>query len=164
MAAKKRPKYDPADPWWVSLADLATLIGVERAMLDKYRVRLGNKFEHKSGRGRAAPVFVYAKLWLPAWSELRLRRTRRTGRLQRVQADIAAVQLRKLTGELVDVNEFWETRLAPFCDTLRSALERLSRVHNDAYQSLEGHLDDAIKALKGESPAERGKTKRPSKN
>jgi hypothetical protein len=105
-------------------------------------------FEHRSGKGAAAPVFIYAKMWLPLYHRY-LRETRRTTKSrdqelrEKYQARNERLNFLERRKQLVDIEKFRNEHFYPFCDELNRSIEIVGRVSPEAQRILVEGLQQA---------------------
>lgn len=148
------PPYDPSDEAWTTLQKLAKQLGIGRAMLDRIRTQFGHRFEHSTGSGRAARIYIYAPLWLPEWAAWKCDPRRVNGkpaagidhkdRKERANADKAELEVEKLRGELVHVGDV-RYGLMRIADKLRDKLGLLGRFSTEAQRIMVDALDELAK-------------------
>jgi hypothetical protein len=121
------------------------LVGVQRAQLTEIRRQLGNAHEHKSGRGAAAELFVYARLWIPLYIA-RIKRqptkSRNERRKERFSALTEEAKYRQLVRELVPAADVAAV-FAEVANELSKAIGVVERMSPPAAERLVVALDSA---------------------
>lgn len=148
------PTFDASDAAWTDLQKLGKQLGIGRAMLDRIRTQFGHRFEHSTGKGRAARVYIYAPLWLAEWASWKCDPRRVNGkasssldhkdRKERANADKAELEVEKLRGELVHVADV-RYGLMRIADKLRDKLGLLGRFSTEAQRIMVDALDELAK-------------------
>lgn len=147
--AKPVPEYEPGAKGWLSIEQLCNAIGVKPARLSRIRKEIGSLAEHKVGANDCDPVYFYAPVWLLQWAATATSPQRANGRVssdhkqrkEKAQADKAELEVLRLRGELIHVDDVLRDyeRLA---GNIRRALELAYKVSPEAYRIIEDALNE----------------------
>jgi phage terminase Nu1 subunit (DNA packaging protein) len=141
---------------------LQTALGIgSDNTLTKWRKRLA-KWEHHEKRGRYRGRWVYLAGWVSdyraaadapaAAASVDEKPTART-RLEDAKARKAELELRKFEGSVVDVDEFFASRLAPCLDEVRGAAERVAKRAPEYSQVILDGINRGIEKLQANGSA-----------
>ncbi len=129
-------------------------IRVDANTVDNWRRKFGHAFEHAETKGDRRGVWLFAPDWLPAYyaatadkpaaaePEHQEHPLDHADRLKKAQADRAELELARLLGKLLDIDDA-KRNVDLLASKVREGIELLGRVSVDAQRVMVDKLDEA---------------------